>query len=77
MDKSKIICLVSPLIVQDAFSVPATFTQLSEEFSEEILIQTFIDPTVEQNQAFFNTCFKPDVYLQNQTFHVDTTLFTN
>ena len=39
--KSKVLFLVSLLIVRDTFVVLATFTQLSVEFNEEILIQLF------------------------------------
>ena len=75
--KSKILCHVSPLVIRDTFSIPAIFTQLYEEFNEEILIQTFREAIVEKMQAFFNTCFKPDVSLQNQDFPIGTTIFTD
>ena len=36
--KSKIICPINALIVQDSLTVPPTFTQNLEYFSEEDLI---------------------------------------
>ena len=77
IDKSKILCPVNSLVFQDTFFVPTTFTQLSQEFSEEILIQTFREATEKYNQTFFNTCFKLDVSLQNQDFLVNSSLFTD
>ena len=77
VDKSKILSSLSPLVVRDTFSVTDTFTQLSEEFSEESLIQTFIEATTKQKQAFFNACFKPDFSLHNQAFPIETNMFTD
>ena len=46
--KSNILCLVNSLVVRGTFYVPTTFTQLSQEFNEESLIQTFREAIVEQ-----------------------------
>ena len=73
--KSKILFHVIRLIFQDTFVLPTAFTQLYKYFIEDSLVQLFREATVQQKQAFFNTCFKPDVSLQNQYFPVETSLF--
>ena len=66
--KSKIMCHISLLVVCNSFAVPSTFTQNCEYFSEEDLVQSFQEETIEHKQSFFTTCFKPGASLQNQAF---------
>ena len=44
--KYKILCPFNSLVFQDTFFVPATFTQLCQDFNEESLIQSFKEATV-------------------------------
>ena len=74
---SKIIFTITPLIGSYAFVVPAAFTQLCEYFNKESLVQLFRESIVEQKKAFFNTCFNPNVSLQNQYFPMDTSFFND
>ena len=41
------------------------------------MIQYFHELSLELKQAFLNTCFELDIYLQNQAFPVDTNLFND
>ena len=56
--KSKIICLVNPLVIRYSLSVPHTITQNHEGFYEEDLIQFFTNDIIEQKQPFFLKCFR-------------------
>ena len=51
--KYKIICPINAVVVRDSLTVPRTFTQNSEEFIEEDLMQFFRHATIEQKQPFF------------------------
>ena len=46
--RSKILCLVSSLVIQNTLSIPSIFFQVSKEYKEEILVQFFRESTVEQ-----------------------------
>ena len=73
--KSNIICHDNAIIVWDSITIPPTFTQNHEEFSEEDLIQFFTHATIEQKQPFFVKCFRSYVSLDNQHFPIDVNLF--
>ena len=77
MDTSryKIIFSVSPLVIRNTFSVPVEFSQKSEEYNEEIIVQCFREAFVENKEAFFKAYFKPDTQLKNYPYPLDAEEF--
>ena len=45
---SKIICLVSPLVIRNTMSVPTEFTLKSKDYNEESIIQCFRESVIEK-----------------------------
>ena len=69
--RSKILCLVIPLIIRNTLFVPVEFSQKFKEYSEERILQCFRQTTVETKEAFFKSCFKTDTQLKNYPYLVD------
>ena len=73
--RSKILCLVNSLVIQNTLLIPANFSQMSKEYKQDNLVQFFWESSVEQKETFFKTCSKPDSQLLNHHFPIDYNLF--
>ena len=73
--KSKIPCLVIPLVVRKTLSVPIEFNQRAKEYNEEGIVQCFREEANENKEVFFKSCFKPDAHLKHYPFLVEANEF--
>ena len=61
--------------IRKALRVPDEFTHTSQEYKEESIIQFFQESTVENKEAFLESCSKPDAKVISRFYPIDLSLF--
>ena len=72
--RSRILCPINSLNIQNTLPIPSKFIQLSSEYNGEIL-RFFQESSDEQKNAFLKASLKPESQLSNPPLPIDFSLF--
>ena len=64
--RSKILCPIKSLVIQNTLLILVDFSQTSKEYKEDNLLQVFQESSVEQKETLLKTFSKPEIQFLNK-----------